>query len=102
MKITRCIQSACLTLKALITAAADDIIYLFIYLFIYLLQRKEVLTFHVNRLADDSHEMSRLLFSGKNKTNECRLLQILLGALRVINGMELATGLTFMFRKYIL
>ena len=98
MKITRCIQSAYLTLKALITAAADDIFYLFIYLF----QRKEVLTFHVNRLADDSHEMSRLLFSGKNKTNECRLLQILLSALRVSNGMELATGLTFMFRKYIL
>ena len=32
-------------------------------------------------LADDSHEMSRLVFS--EKKNECHLLQILLGALRV-------------------
>ena len=35
-------------------------------------------------LAEDSHEMLRLVFSKKKKKNiECRLLQILLGALRV-------------------
>ena len=46
----------------------------------------------MNRLADDSHEISRLVFFEKKKNNnnnnnnnknKCRLLQILLGALRV-------------------
>ena len=63
-----------LTLKAPITTAADDD--LFIYLFVvvvffvcFFFQRKQVLAFHVNRplggQADDSHEMSRLVFSEK-------------------------------------
>ena len=40
-------------------------------------------------LADDSHEMSRLVFSEKKKI-ECHFLQILLGALRV--KLHLVTG----------
>ena len=43
-------------------------------------------------MADDSHEMSRHVFS--EKKNECRLLQILLGALRVK-----ATGATLHVTK---
>ena len=39
-------------------------------------------------MADDSHEMSRLVFS--EKKIECHLLQILLGALRV--KLHLVTG----------
>ena len=53
---------AILTLKAPITTAADDSQKYFFFIF----QRKQVLAFHVNRLpADDSHEMSRLVFSEK-------------------------------------
>ena len=103
-----------LTLKAPITTADDNT---FIYLLYF--QRKQVLTFHMNRLLDKTslaiscessawqtiHMKCQDLFSLKiqkknkkkknnnnnkktkkqNKTKiECRLLQILLGALRVI------------------
>ena len=34
-------------------------------------------------LADDSHEMSRFIFSEKYKQIECRLQHILFGSLRV-------------------
>ena len=41
--------------------------------------------------ADDSHEMSRLVFSeNKKKKIECRLLQILLGTLRVKTNFVIA------------
>ena len=39
------------------------------------LDRKLILTFHVNQ-ADDSHEMSRLVFSEKEKKKKCCLLQL--------------------------
>ena len=39
--------------------------------------------FFQRKQADDSHEMSRLFFSGKKKL-ECCLLQILLGALKFV------------------
>ena len=48
-----------LTFKVPITAAADDN---FLYIF-FILQRKQVLTFHVNCLLH--HKMSRLFFSEK-------------------------------------
>ena len=79
-----------LTLKAPITTVA--LWQTTIFFFFFFFQRKQV-------LADDSHEMSRLVFSEmsrlvfsekkKKKKFECRLLQILLGALRVKNQQML-------------
>ena len=68
-----------LTLKAPITTAADDSLFYFYFIFLRSHQFMWIIC-----LADDSHEMSSL-FSLKNKRKnfECRLLQILLGALRV-------------------
>ena len=56
-----------LTFKVPTTIAADDIfIYLFINLSIAFFQIKKDFKFHVNRLADDSHEISSLIFPEKN------------------------------------
>ena len=52
-----------LTLKVPITTAVDDILKFFFLIF----QRKQVVIFHVNHLADDSHEISRLVFFEKLK-----------------------------------
>ena len=70
---TLAILRCCLTLKAPVTTAADDN---FFYLFFF--SEKTNLD-----ISDDSHEMSRLVFSENKKKSECRLLQILLCALRV-------------------
>ena len=69
-----------LTLKAPITTAADDNFFFFFFFFFFF--RENVLTFHVNCLLGMKCQD---LFSLKNKkiNFECRLLQILLGALRV-------------------
>ena len=63
-----------LTLKAPNTTAADDNFFFFFF------ERKFM---WIVCLADDSHEMSRLVFSEKKKKIECRLLQSSLGDLRV-------------------
>ena len=52
------------TLKATITTTAADNNFDFFFL---IFQRKQILTFHVNCLQADSHEMSRLIFSLKQK-----------------------------------
>ena len=63
-----------------ITTTADDILKYFFIIF----QRKQVLVFHMNCL-QTIHMKCQDLFSLKNlrNKNNCRLLQILLGALRV-------------------
>ena len=75
-----------------ITTAADNslkLFILFIFCFFFVLFFKEnKSTFHVVCLANDSHEISRLIFSEsifkrKLKDLERCLLQVLLGALRV-------------------
>ena len=65
---------------------ADDILnYLFTYSFILLFQRKQVLSYHVNRLPDDSHEMSRLVFSEKKKIYKKKKMSaaVVIGALNL-------------------
>ena len=76
-----------LTLKAPITTAADDILkYCFFFL---IFQRKQFLIFHVNRLPSRRFTWNIktcFLWKIKNKIkSKCRLLQILLRALRVKN-----------------
>ena len=69
-----------LTLKAPMTTVADDNFFLF---FFFIFQRKQVLTFHAWQMI---HMKCQDLFPLKNKKKNkknCRLLQILLGALRV-------------------
>ena len=70
-----------LTLKAPITTAANDNF----FFFFYYLSEKTSLDISCESSADNSHKISRLVFSEKKKKKkfECRLLQILLGALRV-------------------
>ena len=77
-----------LTLKAPITTAADDI-YLFIYLFIFIFFSKKT-SLDISYESSASHEISILVFfeklkkkKKKKKKKINRLLQILLGALRV-------------------
>ena len=78
-----------LTLKAPITTAADDNLLLFFFIF----QRKHVLAFHMNCWQTIHMKFQDLFFSEKKKKKkkkiECRLLKILLGALRVNNHMQL-------------
>ena len=99
------LNSGALTLKVPITTAADDnFFYLFFYFpektsldiscesFVWQMTKQMI---HMKcqdlfslenkkKIADDSHAMSRLFFSGKCKQKlKCLLLQILLGALRV-------------------
>ena len=52
-------------------------------IFFFSFQRKQVLTFHMNHLLVDVHMKYQDLFSLKKKKIKCRLLQILIGALRV-------------------
>ena len=76
---------------------------IFLYFFFYFLKRKV--------LADNSHEMSNLVFSKKIKKKRikknCRLLQILFGALRVktlfrpkLFCKEFFVGSSYHFRFY--
>ena len=69
-----------LNLKVPITSAANDIFFFFFF------QRKQVLTFHVNHLLGrwfTWNVKTWFLWKIKKKKFECRLLQILLGTLRV-------------------
>ena len=71
--------------KAPITTAADDNFYLFIYLFIYFSEKKSLDFSCESSTKQTIHMKSQDLFSLKIKKKkiECRLLQILLGDLRV-------------------
>ena len=74
-------EHQCLTLKAPITTAADDKFYIFLNF-----QQKQGIILHENRLsADDSHEIACLIcyFWKSGKISNCRLLQIISGALTV-------------------
>ena len=71
--------SAYLTLKVTITTAADDIL-------IFLNFSKKISHNTSCDLADDSHELSRLVFFETKQTKkklECRLLRISLGTLKI-------------------
>ena len=91
------LSSSHLTLKAPITTAADDILK---YFFLFFKENKSwysmwiiCLAMWIVCLADNSHEIPRLVFFEKLKKIKikCRLLLILLGALRVINGNRKGT-----------
>ena len=71
-----------LTLKAPITTAADNNFFFCCCFFYFFRENKSWHFMWIICLADDSHEMSRLV-KKKKKNFECCLLQILLGALRV-------------------
>ena len=64
-----------LTLKAQITTTADDILK-FIFFFFIIFQRKQVLIFHVKYQLVFFEKLEKIKI-------KCRLLQILLGTLRV-------------------
>ena len=87
-----------LTLKAPITTAADDIFIIIIIIIIIFRVNKSWHFMWIVCQADNSHEMSRLVFSQKKKKKkifflECCLLQILLGALRV----NVYTGTSYLY-----
>ena len=70
-----------------ITTVADDISFI-------IFQRKQVLTFHVQ--AEDSHEISRLIFSEKKKINKnfrMSSVKTFNGALRVNFRAQLSKAL---------
>ena len=77
------------TLEAPVTTAADNNFFYFFFIF----QRKQVLTFHVNHLPGRwfTWNVKMCFLWKKKKKNECHLLQILFGTLRV-NCFPLLSG----------
>ena len=73
----------------------------FICFFLFFRENKSWHFMWIVCLADDSHEISRLVFSEK-KFFECRLLHILLGALRVNLAENLCSVSSSLMVQYII
>ena len=74
-----------LAFNAPITTATDDHFYLFFFIFFFSKKASLGISCESSAVADDSHEMSRLIFSENvlKKKNRMSSLQFCLGAVRV-------------------